>query len=118
MNFTLHPHSWGILAEYIILIRYILSGYYPLKHRVKFSSGEIDLIFKKGNKIVFVEVKARQGEYYEDNIVSKVQRKRLKKSAEYFLSKTNQDFDETRFDLAVVSSFFRSKIYKNFIFDM
>lgn len=66
----MHIHTWGKLAEYLVIIRYFLFGYIPIKHRWKVRSGEIDLIFKRGSSLVFCEVKARSSDFHIDQHVS------------------------------------------------
>lgn len=46
-------------AERIALALLMLKGYRPLARRYAASGGEIDLIVKRGETVVFVEVKAR-----------------------------------------------------------
>jgi putative endonuclease len=112
----MHPHKWGLIAEYIIAFRYILKGYSIVKHRWKSRLGEIDLILKKGNLIVFCEVKARSSNFPLESFVSDNQKKRIIRSAESFLSK-NKAYKNysARFDLAVVRSIFTTSIYYNWL---
>ena len=49
----------GHWAEHVALVLLVLKGYRLLARRYTASGGEIDLIVKRGNTIVFIEVKAR-----------------------------------------------------------
>ena len=52
-------HRRGILAEYAALAYLTLKAYRLVAMRYKTPVGEIDLIVRRGNKLVFIEVKAR-----------------------------------------------------------
>ena len=60
MNSRRTNHRRGIAAEYAALIYLICKGYLPITMRYKTPVGEIDLIMRRGNTLVFVEVKARK----------------------------------------------------------
>ena len=49
----------GLWAETVALLFLMLKGYRPLERRYGGKGGEIDIILRRGNAIVFVEVKAR-----------------------------------------------------------
>lgn len=110
----LNKDNFGYIAEIIIMLRYIFSFHKLLHHRYKSSLGEIDLIFTKGSKIIFVEVKARSNILDDQKFVSDSQKNRLKRSAENFLIK-NPYFKEVEFHLAVVSSYFTYRIFKDWL---
>ena len=50
---------FGVFAEYYVICLFAIFGYRFLTRRYKTKLGEIDLIFRKGNAVVAVEVKAR-----------------------------------------------------------
>ena len=85
----MNNYRLGFIAEYIISIIYFLKFYKILHFRYKTYCGEIDLIAKRGDLLVFIEVKARKHGLCED-IVSINQQQRIKHTAELFLSKNNQ----------------------------
>lgn len=98
-------YKLGLWAEYFVLIYYTIMFYYPLHHRYKSSVGEIDLIMKRGKKLVFIEVKARKYGLAED-IVSENQQRRITRTAELYLAKNQQyRMHDIRFDLAVVAPY-------------
>ena len=109
----MHKHSKGIWAEKIAMLCYLFRGFWPLKSRFKAKTGEIDLILKRGNLLVFVEVKARARGMHED-IVLTSQQQRITRTAELFLAynKRYQQCD-LRFDLVVVKPYSWPEIIEN-----
>lgn len=109
----MHIHDKGWLGEIVTLIYYMLNLYWPLKHRYKTKLGEIDLIFKRGNKIIFAEVKTRKYGMHE-NIVTGAQQKRIVHAAQIFIAqnKRYQNYD-MRFDLAVITPYKMPEIIEN-----
>lgn len=53
-------YRFGLLAETVARMTFVLKGYRVLARRYRTPAGEIDLIVKRGNLIAFVEVKARR----------------------------------------------------------
>lgn len=106
-NSSKKTYQLGYFAEKYLMIFMWLKGYKILKHRFKSRSGEIDIIAKKNNFIVFVEVKARYKKINVENVLNFNQIQRIKKSAENFLAK-NQRFQncKRRFDFVEVKPIF------------
>ena len=102
----------GIIGEILVIFLYMLNLYIPVRHRHKSKLGEIDLIFRKNDTIVFVEVKMRTGDYDSASILSKSQKQRLINSSTNYLSK-RKNYKYSRLDLAIVESLFSIKIIKN-----
>lgn len=50
----------GIAAEWVACLYLMCKAYRPLARRFKTPLGEIDLIMRRGNTVIFVEVKARR----------------------------------------------------------
>jgi putative endonuclease len=48
------------------LVHYLLRGYRPLGANVRAGGYELDLIVRRGRRIVFVEVKEKRGDEYGD----------------------------------------------------
>lgn len=79
---------FGLLAEYYAIIVLSFKGYILLKHRFKTKMGEIDLIFKKGDNLIAVEVKARKNTSINiAEVVSPRQYYRIINSLKIFLNK-------------------------------
>ncbi len=78
------------------------NGFSIITRNFKCRNGEIDIIAKKDNVVVFVEVKARQNSDfgYPLEFVDKRKQLRIISCAKYFLMK-NKQFDEynIRFDV-------------------
>ncbi len=77
----------GSAAEYIAAIFLMLKGYriLALRHRTKL--GEIDIIARKGDLAVFVEVKARADETGAVDAVSYASQKRIRAASDLWLAR-------------------------------
>lgn len=88
----------GIFAEIFCIIFLFFKGYGLLERRFKTHLGEIDLIFTKGKKVIFVEVKARNSDVKE--LVTTKQQQRIVRAASLFLAKRQKFANaDVRFDL-------------------
>ncbi|MBW1695303.1 MAG: YraN family protein [Deltaproteobacteria bacterium] len=79
-------------------------GYKILEQNYRNRIGEIDIIAKDKNTIVFVEVKARKSRYYGDAkwaVNSRKQRK-ISMVALYYLKATKQTQAKARFDVVTI----------------
>ena len=83
-------YQFGYFSEKYVMIFLWIKGYKILKHRYKSSFGEIDVIAKKKNFIVFIEVKARYKKINIENVLTAHQIQRIKKSAEDFIAKNRK----------------------------
>jgi len=80
-----------------------LAGYYILANRYQTPVGEIDLIARRGNTLVFIEVKARRDPSSEGPPVTHRQRQRIARAASLFLQRYPTHGDcEMRFDVISV----------------
>ena len=100
-------YQFGFFTEKYVMIFLWIKGYKILKHRYRLNFGEIDIIAKKNNFIIFVEVKARYKKINIENVLNFHQIERIKKSAEHFISK-NQKLQNCRrrFDFIEVRPLF------------
>ena len=105
--------NFGLLAEYITLVVYAIKFYRILHHRMRNYAGEIDLIVKRSNSIVFIEVKARSSNI-DNQFLSNKQSIRIKKAAEVFINfnPKYQNFN-IRFDLIIIRPYKLPLIIKN-----
>ena len=71
----------GRISEYVAAVFLMLKGYriMALRHRTRL--GEIDIVARKGDLAVFVEVKARHGEAAAVDAVSAMAQKRIRAAA-------------------------------------
>ena len=104
----------GRLAEIIILVIYMMKGYWPIARRYKTKYGEIDLIMKKGRLLCFIEVKYRKTPLSHDVPLSQDQWQRIQRTAQLFLARYDKQAAlQARFDLAYLSPFLSLKIVEN-----
>lgn len=114
----LKSFKFGLNAEKIVMIFLWLKGYKILCWRYKNHCGEIDIIAKKRDFVVFVEVKARKNAAINREILMQSQIRRIKNSAEYFMSKNHKlSLCRRRFDFILVKNFFCIHHQKNFFTD-
>ena len=80
----------GYFGEFIATILLWCKGYRILKHRYRLSSGEIDIIAKRGNKVSFVEVKTRKSEEKCYIAITPQQLNRIRQASQVFLKNNPQ----------------------------
>ena len=78
---------WGQLAETLAVVGLRGSGHFIVAKRYRTNVGEIDLVAKRGNTIIFIEVKARRR--LSDGLASigHRQQQRIVRAAQWFLQK-------------------------------
>lgn len=94
----------GISAESRAAAMLLVKGYRILARRYRSPAGEIDIVAKRRNALVFVEVKTRAN--YEEAVeaVTEQQRRRIVRAAECWLAARPQDGDgDVRFDVVIIS---------------
>ncbi len=107
-------HAHGHRAETIALWYLRCKGYRLLEHRFKAPTGEIDLIMRRGNTTVFIEVKARAT--VDDGImaVTHTQSRRISSAAAYFTARNaTAAKGYQRFDIVAVPSYLWPTHIKN-----
>ncbi len=114
-----NTYQFGILAEKIAMIFLRFKGYKILAWRYKNHFGEIDIVAKKSQVIIFVEVKARRSQASVEEVLRPHQLNRIKRSAELFVAKNLQFKNhDLRFDFIEVGGnswgFLWPKHQKNF----
>jgi putative endonuclease len=103
----------GIFAEFYVLFFLILKGYRPVKWRMRNIISEIDLIVKKNNVLIAVEIKYRQSHHQGLFSISKQQQVKIRNAFELFSSKKTYADYEKRFDVCIVTSNFKIYHHKN-----
>lgn len=93
----------GSAAEYIAAIFLMLKGYRILALRYKTKLGEIDIIARKGDLAVFVEVKARADEMGAVDAVSYASQKRIRAASDLWLAR-QRDYVQLsqRYDIVAI----------------
>ena len=92
------PGAWG---EDLALRYLIKRGYKLLERNYRTRRGEIDLIVRKDDTLVFVEVKLRRGSGYGDPLEAVTPHKQniLRSVAEHYLYSTQPHLQTLRFDV-------------------
>jgi len=104
----------GLCAEDIVARDYQHGGYDLLEKRWRGQGGEIDLIFRKRDAIVFVEVKKSRNHAAAAARVTLRQMNRIYASAGGYLATCPMGQDtETRFDVALVDGIGAAEIIEN-----
>ena len=112
MNIKQKRYYFGLFAEKIACFYLNVKFYQILARRYKTPFGEIDIIAKKGNEIIFIEVKARKETDLMD-FISKHQQQRINKAAQYFLLNFSKyQTYNLRFDAIIMN---RNFLPKHFI---
>lgn len=77
----------GRHSEYLAALFLLLKGYRIVALRYKTRAGEVDLIARKGDLIVFVEVKARRDEALAVDAVGAMAQARIRSASDHWLSR-------------------------------
>lgn len=102
--------AWGEYAEALVCRMLLEKGYpirekdwRPLSGKAGAGKGEIDIITQKGDRIIFVEVKARYGTHYDPwKSMTSQKIKRLCHGADVYLKMQRENF-EYQFDVALIT---------------
>ncbi|MDE7402485.1 MAG: YraN family protein [Muribaculaceae bacterium] len=95
--------EWGQIAESIAADYFLTQGYTIRERNWKSGKFEIDLILQKGREIIFVEVKARNGQGEDPaDAVNYKKRRRIILAADYYLTMLPQLY-EYRFDIVTIT---------------
>jgi putative endonuclease len=81
-----------------------LKGYHVLERNYRVPQGEIDIIARKGNRLVFVEVKSRKDDFHGTALeaVSPLKVRRVSAAAAIYLSKYMDSYSACQFDVITV----------------
>ncbi len=81
------------------------AGLRVIGRNVRFAEGEIDLVCRDGDVVVFVEVKCRRAEWGDgpEAAVSRAKRRRLVRLAQHYLKRHGLDAARCRFDVVAVT---------------
>jgi putative endonuclease len=95
----------GAKAERRVRLHYRLRGYRVLAANVRGGGNELDVVLRRGRKLVFCEVKMRSGPMFGDpwEAVGYEKERRLRRSAEVFLARNRALAElEVAFEVAAV----------------
>ncbi len=104
----------GLCAEDSVSLAYSRSGHRIVARRWRGSAGEIDLIARNGDQVVFIEVKKSRSHAAAAEQLTSRQMQRICQTAAEFLGgePAGQDTD-TRFDVALVDAEGKIEILEN-----
>jgi putative endonuclease len=104
----------GRCAEDSVARVYECAGQPVVARRWRGTGGEIDLIARNGDQVIFIEVKKSKSHAYAAEHLSPRQMRRIWQTASEFLgSEPNGQDTPARFDVALVDSFGRIEILQN-----
>lgn len=109
-------HIAGLMAEDAVERHYRRKGAEILARRLRTPAGELDLVLREGDCLVFVEVKRRQRPAPLDQAVSSRQWQRLEAAATHYMMTALERTGAIRgcrFDLAVVGPDATPRIIEN-----
>lgn len=95
-------YQFGKISEIYACVFLFFKGYKILKKNYKNCCGEIDIIAKKGQTFVAIEVKARKTKIAFDEIVTQKQQNRIKNSFQIFLGNITTKKFCARIDLMII----------------
>ena len=106
----------GRWAEWLVLLFYMIRGFWLIAWRKNTPYGEIDLIVRRGHHIRFIEVKYRTHINAFDSPVTAHQIKRLRAAAHLCYHSYCPDGDAScQFDVVLVRRWWRIKPFYNHI---
>jgi len=92
----------GHISEWIAAYFLRLKGFQILEHRYKTPVGEIDILMKKGNSLIAVEVKNRKSIEEAAYSVTPFQKRRIERALLYYLTCKSSPFS-IRFDVVLIA---------------
>lgn len=105
MRFNMNSYESGIFAEFWARMYLRLHGFHIVKSRYitgrHTGRAEIDIIARRHNLMIFVEVKRRPNVDIAWDAITPAQRVRLRRAAETFIAKNNW-MGDARFDAILV----------------
>lgn len=104
----------GLAAEEAVARRYDVAGYPVCARRWRGKYGEIDIIARDGDRVIFVEVKQSRTHYEAAEHFDLRQFERIwMAGAEFLEGEPRGQFTDVRFDLALVDAAGRMEIMEN-----
>ncbi|MCE2993577.1 MAG: YraN family protein [Alphaproteobacteria bacterium] len=106
-------YDYGVRAEDIVSSFYKSLGFEELSRRYKTPYGEIDIILKKENLIVFAEVKARSKRTAASDVITQKQVRRSVDAASFYIASLESIECDFRFDLLILEGESIARIIEN-----
>lgn len=115
---SLTNHYTGVAAEEIVASDYARRGREIAQRRWRGQAGEVDLIVREGDCVVFVEVKKSRSFARASERLTERQMARIYASASEFIgTEPAGQLTEVRFDLALVNGIGELRIIENAFMD-
>ena len=93
----------GHMAEYIAALYLFAKGYRILSLRYKTALGEIDIVAKRSDSIVFIEVKRRAGYSQAIDAVNYHSQQRIRSASDLWMARhPNAQRYSTRYDIIAI----------------
>ena len=101
----MNKRSTGAAGENLAAMFLKERGYEILERNYRFDRGEIDLVAREGQELVFVEVKTRHSDLYgaPEESVTPAKEAQLKKVAEGYLYEHQIEGQSCRFDVVTIT---------------
>lgn len=109
-----HRYHDGLAAEDAVARHYEAQGYTCLEKRWRCAYGEIDLICRSADTLVFIEVKMRRNIHAAAHAISAKQWARIAQAAQTYVSETGIGLEvNMRFDAALTDRHANLEIIEN-----
>ena len=96
-------YQLGIEAELLVAEHFNSLGFTLIARRYKTKFGEIDLVLKRENQIIFMEVKTRSRKFPIEELITQRQLDRNYAAAEFFLAQFPEYSNyDCRFDVIIL----------------
>ena len=98
--------AFGQKAETIAVRQLEKAGYKIITRNYRNRIGEIDIVARDGNTLVFVEVKARKNDRYghPKHALTRAKQRKVSMVALEYLKSTGQNSAKARFDVVAITS--------------
>jgi putative endonuclease len=95
----------GASAEAVATGMLVAAGYRIVERNFRCDIGELDIIARDGDVLVFVEVRSRATDDHGHaaEMVDRNKQRRVTRVASYYLLSVDPDYDECRFDVVAIT---------------
>ncbi len=102
----------GKLAETLATVYLRIKGYHIMARGFRKPVGEVDIIARKKNTLIAIEVKQRKTLEKAVQAIHTKQRRRISRAMEYYIS-SHPEFSEMdiRFDVLLITSFIKKPVH-------
>ena len=96
----------GAAAEHHAAQLLISAGYQIVERNFRCKAGELDIVARDGDVLVFVEVRSRSDDEHGSAVemIRRTKQRRVARVATYYLATVEPVFDECRFDIVAITA--------------